>query len=258
MDLRLTGKRALVTGASGGLGAEIAAALAAEGVAVVVHGRDRTRTGQTAEKVGGRAVVGDLATDAGAASVATATGEVDILVNNAGVYDPATGWASAGAGAWADIYNVNVLSSVRLIGHLVPAMRANGWGRVIQIASVTGERPSASQPHYAASNAARLNLARSLARDLKHTGVTSNAVAAGGILVPTTRDYLLELGRANGWGETWEEIERNATPIRAGTDVGRIGHPREYADLVAYLASPVADYITGTTLRMDGGSYDAA
>lgn len=88
------------------------------------------------------------------------------------------------------------------------------------------------------------------------TGVTSNAIAAGGILVPTTRDYLMELGRANGWGETWEEVERNATPIRAGTDAGRIGYPRDYADLVAYLASPVSNYITGATIRMDGGSYD--
>jgi NAD(P)-dependent dehydrogenase (short-subunit alcohol dehydrogenase family) len=256
MDLKLSGKRALVTGASGGLGAEIAAVLAAEGATVVVHGRDPARTKQVAAAVDGEAVIGDLATDDGAAAVAAGAGEVDILVNNAGFYDPATGWADADADAWADIYNVNVLSSVRLIRHLVPAMRAKGWGRVIQISSVTGEMPAASQPHYAASNAARLNLARSLARELKHTGVTSNAIAAGGILVPTTREYLMGLARANGWGDTWEEVERGAAPIRAGNDVGRIGQPREYADLVAYLASPIADYITGATIRMDGGRYD--
>ncbi|GIF48000.1 NAD(P)-dependent dehydrogenase (short-subunit alcohol dehydrogenase family) [Asanoa ferruginea] len=256
MDLRLSGKRALVTGASAGLGAEIAATLAQEGAAVIVHGRDRARTEQVARVVDGQAVIGDLATDDGAAAVAAAAGEVDILVNNAGFYDPATGWADADAGAWAEIYNVNVLSSVRLIQKLVPAMRAKGWGRVIQISSVTGEMPAAAQPHYAASNAARLNLARSLARDLKHTGVTSNAIAAGGILVTTTRDYLMGLASANGWGDTWEEVERNAAPIRAGNDVGRIGRPREYADLVAYLASPIADYITGATIRMDGGRYD--
>ncbi len=189
MDLRLSEKRALVTGASGGLGAEIAAVLAAEGATVVVHGRDEERTALMAKKVNGVAVIGDLTTDAGAAAVANQAGHVDILVNNAGAYDPAAGWADTGADAWADMYNLNVLGSVRLIKHLVPAMRANGWGRVIQISSVTGEMPSAMQPHYAASNAARLSLTRSLARDLKHTGVTSNAIAAGGILVPATRDY---------------------------------------------------------------------
>ncbi|WP_326560535.1 SDR family NAD(P)-dependent oxidoreductase [Micromonospora sp. NBC_01796] len=255
MDLQLAGKRALVTGASGGLGAEIAAVLAAEGVRVVVHGRDQARTEQTARKVGGEAVIGDLTTDAGAEAVASRTGEVDILVNNAGFYDPATGWADTDADAWAEMYNINVLSSVRLIRHLVPGMRAKGWGRVIQVGSVTGETPSAAQPHYAASNAARLSLARSLARELKHTGVTSNAIAAGAILVPTTREYLLELGRTNGWGETWEEVEHHL-PTRTGTDVGRIGDPREYADLITFLASPVSDYITGATIRMDGGRYD--
>ncbi|WP_410812241.1 SDR family NAD(P)-dependent oxidoreductase [Micromonospora sp. 067-2] len=256
MDLQLTGKRALVTGASSGLGAEIAAVLAVAGAVVVVHGRDRVRTEQTAQEVGGQAVIGDLATDAGAETVAAEAGEVDILVNNAGIYDPAAGWADTDADAWAAMYNINVLSSVRLIHHLVPVMRAKGWGRVIQISSVNGEIPSATQPHYGASNAARLNLTRSLARDLKHTGVTSNAIAAGSILVPTTREYLMGLGRANGWGETWEEVERNAPPIRDATDVGRIGYPRDYADLVAYLASPVSDYITGATIRMDGGWYD--
>jgi len=254
MDLRLTGKRALVTGASAGLGAEIAAVLAGEGAVVVVHGRDQERTTRMAEKVGGVPVIGDLTTDAGAAAVASRAGDVDILVNNAGAYDPAAGWADTGADAWADMYNLNVLGSVRLIRHLVPAMRAKGWGRVIQISSVTGELPSATQPHYAASNAARLSLAKSLARDLKHSGVTSNAVAAGGILVPATREYLMGLARANGWGETWEEAEPNL-PHRSSTDAGRIGHPRDYADLVAYLASPVSDYITGATIRIDGGYY---
>lgn len=140
MDLQLAGKRALVTGASGGLGAEIAAILAAEGVAVVVHGRDRARTEQTAQKVGGQAVIGDLTTDDGAEAVAAQAGEVDILVNNAGTYDPTSRWSDLDADAWADMFNLNVLSSVRLIRHLVPAMRAKGWGRVIQIGSVTVSR----------------------------------------------------------------------------------------------------------------------
>ncbi|MYZ35798.1 MULTISPECIES: SDR family NAD(P)-dependent oxidoreductase [unclassified Streptomyces] len=265
MDLQLNGKRALVTGSSTGLGEEIAKVLAAEGAAVVVHGRDEARAVAVAKAIredGGEAsvAVGDLATDAGADAVRAASvvgGPVDILVNNLGVYDPAATWSSISSADWSGIYNTNVVSSVRTIQRFVPDMRERGWGRVIQISSVLGDRPMASQPHYAATNAARDNLAASLARELKHTGVTSNSVAAGGILTPTTEAYLTDLGRQNGWGETWEEIEPKAVEALATNDTGRIGRRRDYADLVAFLASPLSGYITGTTLRADGGWYDA-
>ena len=263
MDLQLVGKRALVTGSSSGLGEAIVKLLAAEGAAVVVHGRDEARTAAVAKSIredGGDAsiAIGDLGTDAGAEEVeaaAVADGPVDILVNNVGIYDPAAQWSDTSPDAWAEIYNINVISSVRMIQRLLPGMRARGWGRVIQI-SVTGHLPAANQPHYAATNAARNNLARSLARELKHSGVTSNAVAAGGILTPATQDFLVGLGKEQGWGDTWQEIEPKAVAF-APNDVGRIAEPREYADLVAFLASPVAGYINGTTLRIDGGSYDS-
>ncbi|MFF7335349.1 SDR family NAD(P)-dependent oxidoreductase [Streptomyces sp. NPDC008150] len=266
MDLKLVGKRALVTGSSSGLGEEIVRHLAAEGAAVVVHGRDRARAQSVADAVrreGGDASValGDLTTDAGADAIAARAlegGPVDILVNNAGVYDPSRSWAATSSAEWADTYNINVISSMRMVQRLVPAMRARGWGRVVQISSVTGTMPQASQPHYAASNAARDNLAASLARELKHSGVTSNAVAAGGILVPASVDHLVGIGRENGWGETWEEIEPELVGNLAPNGVGRIGRPHEYAALVTYLASPRSDYINGSTLRVDGGWYDAA
>jgi NAD(P)-dependent dehydrogenase (short-subunit alcohol dehydrogenase family) len=265
MDLQLSGKRALVTGSSIGLGEAIAKRLAAEGAVVVVHGRDAARAEAVADAIradGGDATVaiGDVGTDAGADAVqsaALADGAVDILVNNVGVYDAAASWSDTTPDAWAGIYNVNVIASVRLIQRLVPAMRERGWGRVIQISSVLGELPQSRQPHYAATNAARNNLATSLARELKHSGVTSNVVAAGGIVVPAVQEYLTQLGRENGWGETWEAIEPNAVDALSPNDAGRIGRPQEYADLVAYLASPVAGYITGATVRMDGGWYDA-
>jgi NAD(P)-dependent dehydrogenase (short-subunit alcohol dehydrogenase family) len=264
MDLQLVDKRALVTGSSSGLGEEIVKLLAAEGAAVVVHGRDEARTAAVAKSIredGGNAsiAIGDLSTDAGAEKVEAAAvkdGPVDILINNVGIYNPAARWSETSPDAWAEIYNINVISSVRMIQRLLPGMRARGWGRVIQISSVTGVLPPASQPHYAATNAARNNLAASLARELKHSGVTSNAVAAGGILTPAALDFLIGVGKARGWGDTWEEIEPNAVAL-APNDVGRIAQPREYADLVAFLASPAAGYINGTTLRIDGGSYDS-
>ncbi|MEU3182972.1 SDR family oxidoreductase [Streptomyces sp. NPDC006923] len=265
MDLQLAGKRALVTGSSSGLGEEIARLLAAEGAAVVVHGRDEARTTAVAKSIreaGGEAGVatGDLGTDEGADKVAAealGAGPLDILVNNAGVYQPTATWDSTSPGEWADIYNINVVSSVRMIQRVVPGMRDRGWGRVIQISSVTGHLPQPSQPHYAASNAARNNLAISLARDLKHSGVTSNAVAAGGILVPAVRESLTHMGKQNGWGDTWEQIEPNLVEALSPNDVGRIGRPRDFAGLVAYLAGPRSEYITGTTVRIDGGWYDA-
>jgi NAD(P)-dependent dehydrogenase (short-subunit alcohol dehydrogenase family) len=265
MDLQLGGKRALVTGSSSGLGEEIARLLAAEGAAVVVHGRDEARTAAVAKSIrgdGGNAgvAIGDLSTDAGADQVhaaAVSAGPVDILVNNAGIYDPQAQWSETLPGAWAEIYNVNVISSVRMIQRLLRGMRARGWGRVIQISSVLADLPKASQPHYAAANAARNNLAASLARELKHSGVTSNAVAAGGILTPALRESLTGVGREQGWGDSWEEIEPKFVSAFSPNDIGRVGRPRDYADAVAFLASPVAGYITGATLRIDGGWYDS-
>ncbi|GAA0951410.1 SDR family NAD(P)-dependent oxidoreductase [Kribbella koreensis] len=261
MDLQLAGKKALVTGSSAGLGESVARLLAAEGASVVVHGRDRDKAEQVLKAIEadggqGTVVVGDLGTDEGAAQVATAAGEVDILVNNAGYFEPARGWGDLAASDWADIYNVNVLSSVRLIQHLVPGMRERGWGRVIQIGSAVGIMPQAGQPHYAASNAARHALASSLARELKETGVTSNAVAPGGILTEVSERNLTALGQAQGWGTTWTEIEPNLLRALAPNDVGRISRPHEIASAVLYLASPLAGSITGTTMQVDGGWYD--
>ena len=127
MTERLIGKRALVTGSSSGLGAAIATPLAEEGATVVVHGRDEQRARQVTDRIGAETAIGDLTSDAGAEQVARAAGEVDILVNNAGGYHQ-LGWTEPESADWASTYNVNVLSGVRMIRHLVPAMRARGWG----------------------------------------------------------------------------------------------------------------------------------
>lgn len=267
MDLRLAGKRALVTGSSSGIGEAIVKLLAAEGVAVVVHGRNESRANAVAEAIragGGKAEValGDLTTDAGADAVAVAAqtfGPIDILVNNAGVFNNAgvigfLSWTEATATDWAQIYNSNVISGVRMIQRLVPQMRERHWGRVIQIGGGLSQQPQAGGPNYNATLAARHNLAVSLARELKDTGVTSNVVAPGAILAEAARATLTHLAQAHGWGETWEEIEYNATQAMAPNDVGRLGRPEEIAAAVAYLASPIADYVSGATIRVDGGT----
>ncbi|MGJ6966799.1 SDR family NAD(P)-dependent oxidoreductase [Streptosporangium sp. G11] len=261
MDLQLAGRRALVTGSSSGLGEAIAKALAAEGADVVVHGRDRTRTEAVATAIraaGGsaRAAIGDLATDAGAdatTEAALAEGPIDILVNNAGAY-PHRGWKEATAEDWRQTYELNVISGVRMILRLLPGMRERGWGRVIQIGGGLGPQPSADLPHYNATLAARHNLTVSLARELKGTGITSNTVAPGAILVDSVQRFLTDLAPARGWGETWQDIERNAIEELVPNDIGRLGRPEEIAAAVLYLSGPLADYVTGTTLRVDGGT----
>ena len=265
MDLRLAGKRALVTGSSSGIGEAIVKLLVAEGVAVVVHGRNESRANAVAREIragGGSAEVatGDLTTDAGADAVAVAalaSGPIDILVNNAGVVTGDNGflsWTDATAALWAEAYNTNVISGVRMIQRLVPQMRERHWGRVVQIGGGLSQQPQATGPYYNATLAARHNLAVSLARELKDTGVTSNVVAPGAVFSEKIRTPLKHFAEAQGWGETWEEIERNATQNIAPNDVGRFARPEEIAAAVVYLASPIADYVSGATIRVDGGT----
>jgi 3-oxoacyl-[acyl-carrier protein] reductase len=261
MDLKLSGKRALVTGSTAGLGEAIAKLLAMEGVTVVVHGRDAHRAAAVADaisKVGGEAEIalGELATDEGADAVAQKAqegGVIDILVNNAGYYHHLD-WTTASPDKWVNTYQVNVISAVRMIQRLVPGMRERGWGRVIQIGGGLAGQPIPMQPDYNASLAARHNLAVSLARDLRETGVTSNIVAPGAILVPAVKELLEKIASGRGWGESWDEIERGCVRDMVPNDVGRLGRPEEIAAAVAFLASPNADYVSGATLRVDGGA----
>ncbi|UXS05498.1 SDR family NAD(P)-dependent oxidoreductase [Agrobacterium tumefaciens] len=265
MDMNLRGKRGLVTGSSAGIGAAIAAMLAVEGAAVVVHGRDPERTEKVAQSIissGGDAdtAIGDLSNDEGADAVAAQAlrnGAIDILVNNAGFYHHLD-WHTATPQRWVETYEVNALSGVRMIQRLVPAMVGRGWGRVIQIGGGLASQPIPMQPDYEASLAARHNLAVSLARRLKNTGVTSNIVSPGAILVPAVKELLEKIASQHGWGETWDEIERGCVNDMVPNDVGRLGRPDEIAGAVTYLASGYADYISGATIRVDGGTVRSA
>jgi NAD(P)-dependent dehydrogenase (short-subunit alcohol dehydrogenase family) len=194
--------------------------------------------------------IGDLATEAGAEEVASVAGAIDVLVNNAGAYRHTT-WQDAD---WSATYETNVGSGVRMIRRLVPGMRARRWGRVITIGGGLAIQPIGGMPDYNASLAARHNLAVSLARDLKGSGVTSNVVAPGAIRVAAVEALLTELAASHGIIGSWEEIERAMIDRIAPNDVGRLGRPDEIAAAVAFLASERAAYVSGAVLRVDGGA----
>jgi 3-oxoacyl-[acyl-carrier protein] reductase len=260
MDLKIKGKQAFVTGSSSGLGEAIALMLAAEGAEVIVHGRDEERAKLVTQRIlheGGKAqyVIGDLATKEGSdgvISAALAIGQIDILINNAGVYHGQQ-WMDVTPKGWLDTYNTNVISGVRMVQGILPQMRKLGWGRIVQIGGITAIQPMAIQPDYNAAMAARHNLAVSLARELKGSGITSNTVAPGAMLVDSVKNLILGMAEQNNWGDTWEEIEKNAAALFLQNDLGRFGRPEEVAGAVAYLMSAYADNITGSIIRVDGG-----
>ncbi|MBV7530649.1 SDR family NAD(P)-dependent oxidoreductase [Chitinophaga sp. sic0106] len=261
MDIQLKGKRALVTGSSSGLGEAIAKMLASEGATVIIHGRNSDRASQVAAAIiqaGGAAeiAVGDLSTNEGADAVAAAalqSGPVDILVNNAGVTSHKS-WGEASAEDWLDIYNSNVVSYVRMVQRLVPQMKNSGWGRVIHIGGGLAIQPIKEQPHYNATLAARHNLSVSLARQLKETGITSNIVSPGAIINPMVEEWLQNAAPKFGWGTDPGEIRYKAVQELIPNDTGRFGEPTEIAAAVTYLCSRYADYISGATIRVDGGT----
>ena len=249
MDLRLQGKRALVTGSSIGLGEAIARALAAEGVAVAIHGRQPKRTYAVAADIeahGGRVavVLGDL----------TVEGEAQNIADSEKLL-----WEDTPIRAWTESYERNVLAAVRLISRLLLPMRQSGWGRIVNVSSVAGVMPQPTGPDYSASKAAINNLSLSLTKALGASGVTVNTVSPGMILTPKLEEVFRQMATTNGWvasDASWEEIERAFLKV-SQVPLGRIGRVDEVAHAVVFLCSPLASYITGADLRIDGSVVPA-
>lgn len=264
MNFDLLGKRALITGSSSGIGAGIATTLAAEGVSVVVHGRDPQRAHAVADEIranGGQAAtaIGDLATEDSAADVAGSAaqpfGGIDILVNNAGGASE-TGvqsWFELPVKEWGATYQRNVMSAGYLIHALVPAMREKGWGRIIQIASAAAIIPTSGQPDYGPSKAAMINMSMGLSKALAGTGITVNTVMPGMIMTEGLNDFLRIFAERRGWGD---DLDKAAEYVLKGTGqtVHRIGQISDIAYAVAVLASPRAEFFNGMNLHLDGGA----
>ncbi len=253
MDLQLEGRRALVTGSHRGTGFVIAERLLAEGADVLVHGfTDAEATAAVAALGSGTPVAGDLTTDAGAAAVAHAIGAVDVLVNNYGTAEPGS-WSKSSSDDWITAYQKNVLTAQRMVQHCLPAMQAQGWGRIINLGTVGSTRPNARMPAYYAAKGALATMTVSLAKEVGASGVRVNLVSPGLILTPEVEAAYLAKGRREGWGEDWAAVEPH---VAKDIPIGRIARREEVANLVAFLASPLADAVHGQNIRIDGGAVD--
>lgn len=260
MDLQLDGKRALVTGSTSGIGEQIARTLAAEGVRVVVHGRredEARRVVRAIAAAGGIAAsaLGDLGSDEEASRVVaeatTAFGGIDILVNNAGAF-PMKPWLQSTAEEWLGLYNANVGSVVRLVTQLVPAMVERRWGRVVMLGSFLGPMPGPPVANYGTTKIANIAQAVSLAKELAGTGVTTNTVSPGPIRTPGMEAGAREMMESQGQTYSFEAFERFYVE-QTRLSAGKIGSPLDVANMVAFLSSPLADFITGSNFRVDGG-----
>lgn len=260
MDLRLKEKRALVTGSTSGIGEQIAKTLAGEGVKVIVHGRRQAEAERVVQEIiaaGGTAVaaIGDLGSDEQTAHIVEAATSafsgVDILINNAGSF-PMKPWLQSTASEWVELYNANVGSVVRLVTQLVPAMVERRWGRVIMLGSFLGPMPGPPVANYGTTKAANIAQAVSLAKELGGTGVTANTVSPGPIRTPGMEAGVREMMAAQGQDYNFDLFEQFYVK-ETRLPVGKIGSPIDIANAVAFLSSPLADFITGTNLRVDGG-----
>ena len=262
MDLELTGKRALITGSTAGIGRAIAASLAREGARVVVSGRtqeavDNARASLAAE-TGGEVYgfAGDLGRAEGTQALARAHPEIDILINNLSIFEPKPFEDIADAD-WMRFFEVNVLSGVRLARLYLPGMKRANWGRIIFISSESALQIPVEMIHYGVTKTAQIALARGLAESVAGTGVTVNSVLPGPTKSRGVTDFVDALARAGG--KTVTEVEKEFfARMRPTSLIKRFAAPAEVASLVTYVASPLASAVTGAALRVDGGVVKSA
>ncbi|WP_455922866.1 SDR family NAD(P)-dependent oxidoreductase [Pseudomonas putida] len=261
MHIDLSGKSALITGSTQGIGFAIALGLAEAGAQVVINGRKAdavdAAVAKLREAVSGAKVQGlaaDLGTAQGCEQAVAALPHVDILVNNLGVY-ALQDFFDTPDEEWERFFQVNVMSGVRLSRAYLPGMAKQGWGRVLFLSSESGLNIPADMIHYGFTKTSNLSVSRGLAKRMAGTGVTVNAILPGPTLSEGLQDMLKEQQAASG-----ESMEKTAAAFvmknRPTSIIQRAATMEEVANLVVYVASPQASATTGAALRVDGGVVD--
>ncbi|MFF1921243.1 SDR family NAD(P)-dependent oxidoreductase [Streptomyces sp. NPDC058221] len=261
MRIDLSGRTALVTASTQGIGHAIATGLARAGARVVVNGRGSERVEQTVRQLrsdtGNDDILGapgDLSGEAGAHAVLDAFPRVDILVNNLGIFGP-TPPLEIDDEQWRHYFEVNVLAAVRLIRAYLPGMQEQGWGRILCLASDSAIVVPAEMIHYGMTKTSLLAVSRGFAKAAAGTGVTVNSVIAGPTHTGGVEGFVRELvGDELPWDEAQHEFMVKHRPQSL---IQRLIEPEEIANMVVYLSSAYASATTGGALRVDGGYVDS-
>ncbi len=256
MNIDLTGKIALVTGSTAGIGFAIAEGLVGCGAQVVVNGRSQETVDKALARIGpgARGVVADLGSAVGCEARVKAEPQCDIVVSNAGVFASSDFFDTSDA-EWDRHWQVNVMAGVRLARAYLPGMKDRGWGRFILLGSESAFNIPVEMIHYGVSKTADVALARGLAKRMAGTGVTVNSVLPG----PTLSDGVATMldGEAKAAGQSVEEaMSAFIAEHRPSSILRRGATPQEVASMVVYVASPQASATTGAALRVDGGVID--
>ncbi len=260
MHIDLTGKTALVTGSTQGIGLAIAEGLGAGGARVAVNGRSEERVQAAVAELAGKGitnvvgVAADVTTAEGVSQLTQQLPDVDILVNNLGIFGSVPAREITDE-QWRTYFEVNVLSAVRLIRTYLPGMTERGWGRMIQIASDSAIVIPEEMIHYGTSKTALLAVTRGFAKDAAGTGVTVNSVIAGPTHTGGVEDFVYQLVDKN---LPWDEAQREfMIKYRPQSLLRRLIEPEEIANMVVYLSSPQSSATTGAAVRADGGYVDS-
>jgi NAD(P)-dependent dehydrogenase (short-subunit alcohol dehydrogenase family) len=262
MRIDLSGKKAIVTGSTEGIGLATAIGLAGSGAEVVVNGRTQSKVDDAIQAAKHKlpearlvAFAGDLGTAEGCSALVKAHPQCDILVNNLGIYGPKDFFETPDD-VWTQYLEVNVLSGVRLSRSYLPGMASKGWGRVVLVSSESALNIPPDMIHYGVSKTAQLSLARGLAKRMAGTGVTVNTVLPG----PTLSDGLKGMlqSKVEQTGKSLEEVAAEFVMAnRPSSVIQRAATVEEVANMIVYTCSPQASATSGAALRVDGGVVDS-